>query len=83
LPRASWWRSGWPAKQGFAGDMGDATEDEEDVQAALQMASLMRTVALSQRADRRVRGASSSSRLPPTDGNSGVILPLGGLPEGA
>lgn len=45
----------WLAKQGFAGDMDDATEDEEDVQAVLQMASLTGTVALGERAGRRVR----------------------------
>ena len=43
------------AKQGFAGDIDDATEDEEDVQAVLQMASLTSTVALGERAGRRVR----------------------------
>jgi hypothetical protein len=37
---------GWLAKQGFAGDIDDATKDEVGVQAVLQMASLTAAVAL-------------------------------------
>ena len=45
----------WLAKQGYAGDDEDNTEDDEDAQGVLQMASLNGVVALGERAGKRVR----------------------------
>ena len=45
----------WLAKQGYAGEDEDNTEDDDDAQGVLQMASLNGVVALGERAGKRVR----------------------------
>ena len=45
----------WLASQGFAGEAEDATEDDDDVQGILQLASLTGTHAVGDRAKRAVR----------------------------
>ena len=45
----------WLARRGFAGDDEDRVEDEDDAQGVLQLASLSGTVALGDRAGKRVR----------------------------
>jgi len=45
----------WLARQGFANEVEDATEDEDDAQGVLQLASLAGTVATGERAGRKVR----------------------------
>ena len=45
----------WLARQGFAGEDEDRVEDEDDAQGVLQLASLSGTVALGERAGKRVR----------------------------